>query len=214
MLSLLCPSVRRSRGAARLSVALLVICSLPVPPAVVSVHGQSCQQGGSPLCTPCHASYNIIWDPAFQQTSCTKWQFDPGTERVLTGYYCGSGNWSAPYARFNGPYNGWRWIHQNADALPQAGRDHFELTYTYQITDPLFDPNTALHVWLLKPDGNWLFVDGVSNTNGSPYWCHSRQIDLGRHPEWVGQQLQVVFSAQLPGESNIILGTTALWQSW
>lgn len=192
--------------------AVLIACSLLVGSAAVSVNGQSCQQGESPICGPsCSShSYNILWDPNFDQTSCPIWEFDWGTERALTGTLCGG--WAPPFARFNGPspfYNYWLRIQQRTDALSTPDWTFFRLAYTYEIDDPLNNPNTRLEVTIYV-GGNTYLVDAPP---GGSQWCNTRHIDLGYHPEWVGQPMWVAFWANLPGNSKISVASTALWQS-
>lgn len=67
------------------AVRLVIVCSVLVVATGVTVYGQSCEQGGFPLVGPDTAhSYNIIWDPTFDQTGCSAWDFGPATERALT----------------------------------------------------------------------------------------------------------------------------------
>ena len=120
----------------RVYTALIVMAAL----AAASANGQSCQQGGTHICGPnCNIYYDIIWDPNFSQTTCGVWQFDQGTQRVLSGTYCGG--WPAPFGRFNGPSNGWRSISQSTTAQSQGS--NFSFRYEYEITDPLNDPLTS-----------------------------------------------------------------------
>lgn len=208
-------SVKPPRLTARLALALLVGCSLLAAPAAVPVRAQSCQQGGSPLCSGCWASYNIAWDPQFEQADCLAWRYGPGTEWVESGRLCGT--WLESFGhsgRFDGPSADWLVIHQTTNALDQPGRDHFWVGYTYKIDDPLNNPDTQLQVWLRVLEGsywNWYFVDAGP---GGAQSCQFREVDLGHHPEWVGRQVVIYFTAYLPGDSNITIDNVSLWQSY
>jgi hypothetical protein len=68
------------------AITFLVVCSLLIVPAGVTAYGQGCEQGGFPLVGPNSAySYNILWDPTFDQTSCAAWQFGFAAERARRG---------------------------------------------------------------------------------------------------------------------------------
>jgi hypothetical protein len=193
------------------AIAHLIVCSLLLLPATATVQGQSCEQGKSPLCGPnCSSvSYNILWDPNFDQTSCNIWEFEWGTERALTGTMCSG--WAPPFARFNGPsyFFSWQRFQQRTDALSIPGWTFFRLSYTYDINDPLNNPNTRLEVTI--------YVNGVTYLVDAPpggsQWCNTRHIDLGSNPDWVGKPMWVAFWASQPGNSTISVSTTALWQS-
>ena len=192
------------------AITLLIVSSLLMALAV-TVYGQSCEQGGSRICGPtCSQSYNILWDPEFLQTSCPIWEFDWGTERALTGTLCSG--WSPPFARFNGPtpfFNYWMRIQQRTDALSNPGWTFFRLSYTYEIDDPLNNPNTRLEVTIYTGGVTYL----VDAPPGGSQWCNTRHIDLGSHPEWVGQPMWIAFWGSPQGNSKISVSTTALWQS-
>lgn len=197
MFRLLFDRVKCNRSAVRLSVMVLVIWSLMMSPLPSVVHGQSCQQGGSPVCGLCGLFYNVIYDPYFDQTSCSVWQFGSGTERAM-----------GSFGRFNGPSNGqWQGISQTTITL--SGREDFDFTYDYEINDPLNDPNTQLQVWIFQPNATWYFVDaGPTGAQSTQY----RSISLGSHPEWAGQAVHVYFWAYQPCDSEIIIDNVALWQ--
>lgn len=189
------------------AVRLVIVCSVLVVAAGVTIYGQSCEQGGFPLIGPDAAhSYNIIWDPTFDQTSCSAWDFGPASERALTGTMCGG--WNPPFARFNGPIYGYTWIEQTTYALSDPDFQYFRFRYTFEINDPLNNPNTRLEVWFYI-DGDWLFVDEASGSR----WCETRFINLYDRPDWVGQPITVGFWATTPGAGTISIGETALWQS-
>ena len=200
--------LNRKRGAAAgLPLAFLVSLLLVAP---VSVNGQSCEQGGSPLCGPnCSSySYNILWDPDFLQTNCSAWEFDSGTERALTGSMCGG--WSPPFGRFNGPsFSQWVRIQQQTPALWDPQWPYFKFSYTYEINDPMNNPYTQLEI-TIRLGGVRYSVDAPPS--GSQ-WCNTRHINLGYHPEWVGQLLWVEIWAYQPGYSTISVTNTGLWQS-
>jgi hypothetical protein len=199
--------VSRKRGpAVRLALGLLVACSLLVTP--LSVYAQSCEQGGFDLVGPHSAfSYNILWDPNFDQTSCSAWEFDPGTERALTGSLCSG--WAPPFARFNGPNPNWVRIKQLTATQWDSQWPFFRFSYTYEIDDPLNNPYTQLSITIL--DGGVRY--SVDDPPGGSEWCHTRHIDLGYHPEWVGKLLLVEIWAFQPGNSTISVTGTALRQS-
>jgi hypothetical protein len=188
----------------RVYIALMVMVAL----ATTSANGQSCQQGGSHICGPnCNIYYDIIWDPNFSQTTCGAWQFDQGTQRALSGTYCGG--WPAPFGKFNGPSNGWRSISQSTTAQSQGS--NFSFRYEYEITDPLNDPLTSLDIWIVQPNGSWFHVD---QPPGGSQWCRTRQKILGSHPDWTGQPLQIYIFGYLPNSnSNIIIDNISLNQS-
>lgn len=191
------------------AITLLVVCWLLIGPAGVTVYGQSCEQGGFPLVGPHSAySYNIVWDPTFDQTSCPIWEFGFAAERALTGTMCSG--WSPPFARFNGPSYGWTWIEQDTNALSDPEWRYFRFRYTVEIDDPLNNPNTRLEVWFYI-NGVWTFVDEVAGS----HWCETRFVNLNweDRSNWVGQPITVLFWAALPGSSKISIAETALWQS-
>ena len=206
MRRLLCQRLKRNRHAMRFLIFLLACCSFVVaPPQPSSVQAQSCAQGGSQQCFLCNLWFNIIYDPLFEQTSCSKWKFGSGTERAFGPWF----GVNSHFGRFNGP-SGWRAISQTTSAKPVGSGygDSFDFTYEVQINDPLNDPNTRLDVWIIEPNGNPYLVDRISGAQGP----QSRQFDLGDHPSWVGQYLGVQFWAYQPGNSTISIDTITLWQ--
>jgi len=193
------------------TIAFLLAGLLLIAPATISVYGQSCEQGGSRICGPtCSShSYDILWDPNFDQLSCPAWEFEWGTERALTGTLCSG--WAAPFARFTGPSPFFSWLRfqQRTDALSDPAWTYFRLGYTYEIDDPLNNPNTRLEVTIYVGGDTYL----VDAPPGGSQWCNTRHIDLGYHPEWVGQPMWVAFWANIPGNGKISVATTSLWQS-
>ena len=192
------------------AIAFLIAGVMLLAPA--AVYGQSCEQGGNPPCGPsCSShSYNILYDPNFDQTSCPAWEFEWGTERAMTGTLCSG--WAPPFARFNGPspfYNYWMRIQQRTDALPDPAWPYFRLAYTYEIADPMNNPNTQLEVTIYARGVTY----SVDAPPGGSQWCNTRHINLGYHPEWVGQPIRLAFWANIPGNAKISVSTTALFQS-
>jgi hypothetical protein len=196
MRRILCHELKRNHRVMRLLIFFLAFCLVLVSPAQPpSVQAQSCEQGGSPLCGPtCMLYFNIIYDPYFEQTSCSSWEFGSGTERAFGT----SMGYPSHVGRFNGP-SGWRSIRQTTTAKPLGSGygDGFDFGYSVEINDPLNDPFTRLDVWIIEPNGNPYLVDRISGAQGTL----GRSIDLGDHPSWMGQNLGVQFWAYPPGNS-------------
>lgn len=207
MYRLLCCQLKRNRYGMRrllffLSSCLLVIASVQSSP----VQAQNCAQGGAVICGPnCSSYFNILYDPFFEQTSCSQWGFGSGAERAYGNFW----GFTTYFGRFNGP-GGWRAIAQTttAQAAGSGYGDSFDFRYEVQINDPLNDPFTRLDVWIIEPNGNPYLVDRITGAQG----YQSRSFDLGAHPSWVGQYLGVEFWAYQPGNSTINIDNLALWQ--
>jgi hypothetical protein len=197
---------KRNLRALRLLIFLLA-CSLsmvaPLQPS--SVQAQSCEQGGSPLCWACNLWFNIVFDPHFEQTSCSSWEFGWQAERAF-GTALGA---TSHFGRFNGP-SVWRAIRQTttAKSVGSGYGDGFDFSYTVEINDPMNDPLTRLDVWIIEPNGNAYLVDRITGAHADQY----RSFDLGDHPSWMGQTLQVQFFAYQPGNSTISIDGIGLWQ--
>jgi hypothetical protein len=208
MYRLLCCQLERNRYAMRRSLFFLASCLLVIAPVQLpSVQAQSCTQGGAVICGPnCSSYFNILYDPFFQQTSCSKWVFGSGTERAYGTFW----GYTSYFGRFNGS-SGWRAIAQTTTAQPVGSGygDRFSFSYEVQINDPLNDPLTRLDVWIVEPNGNYYLMDRITGAQG----YQSRPITLGNQPSWVGQTLGVEFWAYQPGNSTISIDNLALWQS-
>ena len=83
------------------------------------------------------------------------------------------------------------------------------LLNAHPVDDPLNNPNTRLEVTIYTRGVTYL----VDAPPGGSQWCNTRHIDLGYHPEWVGQPMWVAFWATIPGNAKISVATTSLWQS-
>lgn len=207
MRRLLCHRLKRNRSVMRLLIFLLASCLLVVASAQPSsVQGQSCEQGGSPLCGPnCSQYFNILYDTYFEQTSCSMWEFGAGTERAFGTFW----GYTSHFGRFNGP-SVWRAISQTtrAKAIGSGYGDDFDFGYEVEINDPLNDPSTRLDVWIIEPNGNPYPVETITGAKGFQH----RSIDLGDHPSWMGQELGIQFWAYQPGNSTISIDNLSLWQ--
>ena len=207
MCRLLCQRLKRNLRAMRPLIFFLASCLLVIAPAQpASVQAQSCEPGGSPLCWACNFWFNIAYDPYFEQTSCSKWEFGAGTERAFGTF----GGYTSYFGRFNGPSGDWRAIRQTtvAKAVGSGYGDDFDFGYEVEINDPSNDPFTRLDVWIIEPNGNPYPVETITGAQGFQY----RSIDLGDHPSWMGQELGIQFWAYQPGNSTISIDNVRLWQ--
>jgi hypothetical protein len=196
--------LKGNRGATRVLIFLLAFCLLMVAPVQPSsVQAQSCTQGGSPLCGFCNFWFNIVYDTYFEQTDCSKWEFGPGTERAFGTFW----GYTTHFGRFNGP-SGWRAISQTTTAPSTGYGDHFDFVYEVEMIDPLNNSFTRLDVWVIEPNGNPYLVDRISGAQAVQH----REIDLGSHSSWVGQNLGIQFWAYQPGNSTINIDNVAVWQ--
>ncbi|MEA2238382.1 MAG: hypothetical protein QOC81_3106 [Thermoanaerobaculia bacterium] len=171
-----------------------------------AAQGQSCSQGGIPTCGGCTA-YNLIYDPYFNQTSCSAWDFYSYSNRATSGTMCS--NWSAPFGHFYGPMSGAGIIRQTTTALNDSYRDHFWFSYTVDIVDPQNNSSTAISANIYV-NGQWVTVDAPA---GGARSCETRSFDLGNHASWVGQTMLVEFDTYIPGSNATInIQDIALWQ--
>lgn len=165
---------------------LAVVCTLLVIAVIAaSAQGQSCQPGGQAICGPTCYQYNLLADSGFGEDGC--WYIDYPAYRATSGFMCG---WSAPFAKF--PYTGQQVaISQTVQALGSGSGygNNFRLRYEYEINDPNNNSANAIDVRIMQPNGFWYIVD---QPPGGSQNCTTRNIDLGSHPEWVGQYLTVV----------------------
>jgi len=187
-------------------IGLTIITALPT-------FGQSCTQGGSPVCGGCDFYYDLLYDHDFLETSCSAWLF-LSSARASSGSMCASSYPMSPiynFGKLTGPIAGgsgsiMQWV--TADHYGS----HFWLQYTVEIVDPENSPNTQVRAWIRTPGtyGYYILVD--SPAGGSRY-CDSRGIDLGSHPEWVNQTLLVEFQGVISNSATIEITTPRFWQS-
>jgi hypothetical protein len=179
-----------------------------------AVHAQSCTQGGIYGGGPQIQQYNILYDPMFLQTSCPAWYFFNAV-RTTSGTMCNS-MWSptqAPFARATGPVDATiQQLTQGLSASNSSG-DHFYLSYTVDIVDSTNNPNTKIVAWIQSPVVWYVSIVNVDTPAGGSRDCESRLIDLGHHPEWVGEYIEVGFDMHIPTTgATISITNTGLWQ--
>jgi hypothetical protein len=189
-----------------IAISLTIVGALPT-------YGQSCTQGGSPMCGGCEFYYDLLYDHNFTETSCGAWYFLTA-ERATSGSMCASSYPMSPvynFGKFIGPLSSGtgsisQWVTAN-----QYG-DQFSLTYIVEIADPQNSPNTQIRAWIRTPGtyGYYILVDAPA---GGSRYCDSRSIDLGHHPEWVNQTLTVEFQALISNSATISISGTRFWQS-
>ena len=189
-----------------IAIALTIVVALPT-------YGQSCTQGGSPTCGGCDFYYDILYDHDFLETSCSAWYF-LNAERATSGSMCANSYPMSPvynFGKFTGPLSSgsgsiMQWVTAN-----QYG-DHFWLSYTVEVADLQNSPDTQIRAWIHPPSMYWFSMLVDAPAGGSRY-CDTRSIDLGNHPEWVNQTIEVEFQAVISNSATISITSPRLWQS-
>lgn len=187
-------------------IALTIVGALPT-------YGQSCTQGGSPTCGGCQFYYDILYDHDFLETSCSAWYF-LNSARASSGSMCANSYPLSPvynFGKFTGPLSSGTGSISQWVTADQYG-DSFYLSYTVEIVDSQNSPDTQIRAWIRTPGtyGYYILVDAP--TGGARY-CDSRSINLGVHPEWVNQSINVEFQALISNSATISISGTRLWQS-
>jgi hypothetical protein len=195
----------------RLRLALIVVALSIV--AALPTYGQSCTQGAYPVCGGCQFYYDILYDHDFAETSCGAWYF-LNSARASSGSMCASSYPLSPiytFGKFTGPLSAGSGSISQWVTADQYG-DHFLLSYTVEIADSQNSPDTQIRAWIRTP-GTYGYYIPVDAPAGGARYCDTRSVDLGHHPEWVNQSLNVEFQALISNSATIGISSPRFWQS-
>ena len=168
--------------------------------AALPARAQSCAPGGTVVCGPtCGVYYDIVVDGHFEE-GCAAWDFSNGVQRSTGSMSCGSGSY---HARVTG--STWTW--QEMFQWVEADQEGNSFWFRYAVESD--DADSVVEVYIDGPDDDPQ-IHSVTNLTS----CETFNVDLGYHPEWVGEIIGIYIRISVPDSGKVVkIDRVHLWQS-
>jgi hypothetical protein len=147
--------------------------------------------------------FNLLVDTSLSH-QCPQWTFFAGAHPKSDGGICSG--WPN-YAEFSGMYGGLG-QYQKAD----IGGSHFTFTYTVQLENAQPDAWLEVSIYDFTSNAMPTIVDRIGGDTGD-FWCQTKSIPLGAHPEWRNHLLGVRIETFTPGGATFKTTNFGLWQT-